>query len=78
MSKTMLKTNGASETWVARWAQYCTTGVEHMLNIIYMEYSKYDNEERRFSWPLRVQWNLSITTTSIIKFIPCDLLSNAL
>ena len=25
---------------------------------------------------IMVQWNLSITTTSIIKFIPCDLFSN--
>ena len=25
---------------------------------------------------LLIQWNLSITTTSIVKFIPCDLTSN--
>ena len=29
------------------------------------------------SWLLiHLQWNLSITTTSIMKFIPCDLFSN--
>ena len=27
-------------------------------------------------WYLAVQWNLSVTTTSIIKFITCDLFSN--
>ena len=26
--------------------------------------------------PLLLQWNLSVTTTSIMKFITCDLLSN--
>ena len=33
-----------------------------------------DTRCRKFNW---VQWNLSITTTSIIKFNPCDLFSNA-
>ena len=29
------------------------------------------------TWAIcEIQWNLSITTTSIIKFIPCDLFSN--
>ena len=53
-------------------------------NILYSNTSIYSsvnvNDDDVESWmeqgPMRIQWNLSVTTTFIIKFITCDLFSN--